>query len=215
MKCMLVGIFALLSTALWATAPKYIECVKDPHRQPQRAAELQALVKADQEDRKTQNIDWNQVSPRDEQRRKRVGEIFGEGCLLTAQDFAAAALIFQHGTSSDHYYQAFLWSKRAVELGDLLKKHDMGNGIDRYLVSIGHKQLYATQAGINSKDGCHCLKPVEPSFPDQKRNADMDWSMDKGLAMTAMFNKGTTCDAPQICEIELRPTPKGSVPGVW
>jgi hypothetical protein len=29
-------------------------------------------------------------------RRKRVGEIFGEGCFSKAQDFAAAALVYQH-----------------------------------------------------------------------------------------------------------------------
>ena len=51
-------------------------------------------------------------------RRKRVGEIFGEGCFKTAKDYSAASLIFQHGDTPDHYYQA-LWANRAVELGDI------------------------------------------------------------------------------------------------
>jgi len=44
-----------------------------------------------------------QVSVRDLKRRKRVGQIFAEGYMRTAQDYSAAALIYQHGVVPDHY----------------------------------------------------------------------------------------------------------------
>lgn len=86
---------------------------------------------------------------RDLKRRKRVGEIFAEGCLKTADDFAAAAMIFQHGTSPDHFYQTFVWSKRGVDLGDDKQKKLVALAVDRYLVNIGHKQLFVSPHFVN------------------------------------------------------------------
>lgn len=44
----------------------------------------------------------------DEQRRKIVSELFARGCLKSADDYNKAALIFQHGTIPEHYYQALI-----------------------------------------------------------------------------------------------------------
>src|SRR5690606_89236 len=139
-----------------------------------RCRELQQLVQDDQKERE----DWDQlseeekqnVSCHDESRRRRVGERFGEGCFKEARDYAAASLIYQHGDVPDHYFQAFLWAKRAVDSGDLSSKGLVAMTIDRYLVSQGQKQLFGTQAFASEETGwCFCLQPVERSFPDLKR----------------------------------------------
>ena len=56
-----------------------------------------------------------------------------------AHDYSAAALVNQHGDVPDHFFQTFIWSKRAVELGDLTQKHTTALGLNRHLVNIGPK----------------------------------------------------------------------------
>ncbi len=78
---------------------QFRSCHNDPEKQFMRSHELQEIVKADQADRQIpgSKIDWNKVSAADETRSKRVAEIFAEGCFKSAGDYAAAALVFQHG----------------------------------------------------------------------------------------------------------------------
>ena len=73
-------------------------------------------------------------------------EILGEGCFKSAEDYAAASLIYQHGDSPDHFFQAFIWALRAVQLGDFQQKSLVAMTVDRYLISSGKKQLFGTQA---------------------------------------------------------------------
>jgi hypothetical protein len=77
----------------------------------QRSMELQKIVKADQDDRQKMPLPPS-VLLRDLKRRMRVGEIFGEGCFKSAADYAAAAPVYQHGTTPDHFYQTFIWSQK-------------------------------------------------------------------------------------------------------
>ncbi len=93
-----------------------------------------------------------EVQKRDETRRKRVGEIFGEGCFSTSEDYAAAALVYQHGDTPDHFFQTYIWSKRAV-------------------VNTGHKQLFGSQAMRPgpTESTCWCLDQIEKTFPDKRR----------------------------------------------
>jgi len=180
-----------------------------------RSAELQEIVQADQADRES----WDRMTPeksreiqqRDRARRMRVGEIFGEGCFSTAEDFAAAALVYQHGDVPDHYLQAFMWAKRAVELGGDSTRL-MAVTIDRYLVNTGHKQLFATQAFRSGS--CWCLQRVEPSFPATRRQEIGGQSLKEAFAWLAELNAGTDCSNEE-CPDELEPSPPGTVPGFW
>lgn len=95
----------------------YVSCQDDVAKYALRSEELQQLVNADQADRPDNALKHN-AQLRDRERRERVGAIFGEGCFKEARDFAAAALIFQHGDRPDHVFQAYVWAKRSVELGD-------------------------------------------------------------------------------------------------
>lgn len=217
----LLATLALPTQLSAASFKPYKKCIEDSDRQTKRSAELQKIEKADQDDR----IDWEKIysnpkrsaelQRRDEARRRRVGEIFGEGCFKNAEDYAAAALVYQHGNTPDQYYQAYLWFKRAFELGDLAQERMIPMAIDRYLVTIGHKQLFATQSSLDGPDSkCWCLEQVEGKFPDSERSDSN--KLDKALARLKELNaKNPSCPSQQCQMKPLKDTPQGIFPGVW
>ncbi len=89
-------------------------------------------------------------------------------------------------------------------------------GIDRYLINIGKKQLFGSQAtkGDTSPDGCWCLQQVEESFPDQLRKSQTGKNLSEALEWVQELNAGKNCPSQQ-CTKELKPSPKGTVPGLW
>lgn len=196
-----------------------LPCDQDPSKQKIRSEELQKIVAADQEDRKDfAKMGQEQLAnmaKRDLERRKRVGEIFGEGCLTSAKDYAAAALVFQHGDRPDHFYQAYLWSKRSVELGDNTQRHLVADGIDRYLLNTAHKQLFASQATQEPVGACYCLQSVETSFPDRMRIQYTRRTMKDALAWVDQMNQGKKCPRATQCPETLTTPPKGLFPGIW
>ncbi len=190
-------------------------CHSDLQRQTARSLELQKLVKEDQADR-VPPINWNNVQFRDEYRRKRVGEIFGEGCFKSSEDYSAAALIYQHGNVPDHFFQTFVWAKKAVELGDVSKKRLMAMGIDRYLINIGHKQLFATQASQSKMEACWCLEELVVSFPEKQRSEVSGQSMNEVWQWVESLNANqTNCNLVKFCSKNLKNSPSGTVPGFW
>jgi len=80
-------------------ASEYSLCSENKGKQSARSNEIHNIYLADQKDREN----WNnlsreemfEVQNRDLSRRKRIGEIFGEGCLNSAADFINAAMIYQ------------------------------------------------------------------------------------------------------------------------
>jgi hypothetical protein len=195
-------------------------CHDDLPRLEARSKELAAIVQADQDDRK----DWEhkssdemlEVAKRDVPRRQQIGEIFGEGCFSKASDYSAAALVYQHGDIPDHFFQTFIWSKRAVELGDLTQKRTMALGIDRYLVNIGQKQLFGSQAFLADfkPETCWCLQQIETSYPDNLRKDLAGKSLSEAFDWLKELNAGKTCPIRE-CATHLKPSPKGTVPGFW
>jgi hypothetical protein len=213
-------ILFFLSSCASAQTGNYIPCIQDPQRLEARSKELAQIVKADQDDRENfpsrTPEEMQEMVKQDVVRRKRVGEIFGEGCFSKAQDYAAAALVYQHGDVPEHFFQTFIWAKRAVELGDPSQQRMMALGIDRYLVNIGKKQLFGSQA---TKDGsnveaCWCLQQVEESFPDHIRKSQAGKNLKDALEWVQDLNAGKSCPNQQ-CTKELKPSPKGTVPGFW
>lgn len=198
----------------------YVSCLEQPEKQISRSNELVELVAADQNEREGfENFseeEMMKLSENDLNRRKRVGEIFGEGCFKNASDYAAAALIYQHGDVSEHYFQAFIWANRAVQLGDLTQKSLAALAIDRYLVDIGKKQLFGSQFyGTESGGWCYCLVPVEPSFPDNFRKEYSGASLEERFELLAEINQGKNCANKECIDMTLEPSPKGTVPGFW
>jgi len=206
----IAGLIFLTSHAGFAQNPSG-SC--DSPTYEKRSKELQEIVKADQDDRQKIPLSQDVIS-RDIARRMRVGEIFGEGCFKSAADFSAAALVYQHGSVSDHFFQTFIWSKRAVELGDVSQKVLMAWGLDRYLVNLGKKQLFASQF-YQFNGGCWCLQPVEESFPDKKRIEYTKHPLADSFKGVDRMNKGTKCPAATECSTPLSASPAGTVPGFW
>ncbi len=208
------------STSRASSTGAYKPCHDDNPRQLARSQELAAIVQADQIERK----DWEHKSidqmmdvvKRDVERRKRVGEIFGEGCFSKAEDYAAAALVYQHGDTPEHFYQTFIWSKRGVELGDANQERMIALGIDRYLVNIGKKQLFGSQATIPDmkSNQCWCLQQVETNFPDKRRKEVAGKTLSEAYDWVKQLNAGKQCPTVE-CSAHLDPSPKGTVPGFW
>jgi len=194
----------------------FVSCRDDAGKYKARSKELQNILAADQADRPD-----NALKPgaqlRDRERRKRVGSIFGEGCFKEARDFAAAALVFQHGDQPDHFMQTFLWAKRAVELRDASQQVLMAWGIDRYLLNIGHKQLFGSQfLKQNALDpgGCWCLNQTEAAFPDTMRLKYIGHDYQHQLESLNVLNVGLSCPLVE-CTESLAPSPAGTIPGFW
>ena len=177
----------------WAGLLPESKCAKDSTLQAARSKEIQEIVQADQADRDNFAAKPlpSDIDERDTARRQRIASIFAEGCFQSADDYSASALVFQHGNMSDHYFQTFLWSKKAVELGDTSKKRRMALGLDRYLVAIGHKQLFASQA--YKTDSCWCLQPVESSFLESMRQEYMGNGLKDQFIWVDQLNKGSSC----------------------
>ena len=189
-----------------------------------KSAQLVQIEEQDQADRAgpIDSIDWNKVSPRDTARRIQIATIFAEGCFKKASDYAAAALVFQHGNNAAHFYQTFIWASKAVQLGDESQRGLTAAGLDRYLVSSGQKQLFGTQFGKGPTEmkrgaaGKWCLQPVEPSFPESLRMDYLKRNLnDNTTQVLKALGATQTLRETQVCEPALRSSPKGTVPGFW
>ena len=212
-------IVSILLFSTSAYSKENILCSSDPEKQKSRSLEIQTLYLADQKERENwlemTDKERFEVAKHDLDRRKRIGEIFGEGCFSSALDFENAAMIYQHGNVSDHYYQAFVWANRSFKLGNKSAKSLAVVALDRYLVSIDHKQLFGSQAfSSNLADECICLQEVETTVPDSFRQEYAGFTLQDKIDWINTLNNGKSC--PQLtCPIKLNPTPKGTIPGVW
>lgn len=197
-------------------------CTQGSDLQKSRSRELQHLLADDQLDReglseKLTKKEIAKIQKKDLERRKRVAEIFAEGCLKSAKDYSAAAIIYQHGDTPDHYYQAYIWGKKSSDLGHV---SDMAAiAIDRYLINIGNKQLFGSQMffkELKPNESCMCVEEVELSFPDSLRKLYSGYSLQEKHDMTAKYyNIKKDCPISLCDGKKLKPTPQGSVPGLW
>jgi hypothetical protein len=72
------------------------------------------------------------------------------GQLISALDFHDAAFIFQHGDTPDDYLLAHILAMEAVVKGDTSSKWIAAATLDRYLMTIGQKQVFGTQYPDNT-----------------------------------------------------------------
>jgi hypothetical protein len=133
-------------------------------------AEITQLADDDQAARKNNGLDgggpMHVAVKKDRLRESRVREIIEAGGLRTANDFARAALVLQHGGHFDSYRLAHELAVTALLLGD----NDLGRWLvaatyDRMLESVGHLQRYGTQSTgpiVGAKDpGSPILNDVD------------------------------------------------------
>lgn len=216
-KVVFIFLYLLSGCVHASITNKQIGCELNSKIQIERSMELLKIAKEDQDDRtgSYDSIDWNMVNSRDLKRRMRVATIFAEGCFKVASDYASAAIVYQHGKTADHYFQAFIWANESVKLGDASQVWLTAAALDRYLVSIGHKQLFGTQM-IKGTTQDWCIQPVEPSFPEELRLIYVKFSIENQIANTLKGIGSTQSPSDvKVCEPTLKATPKGTVLGFW
>jgi hypothetical protein len=144
---------------------------KNEARKKSLNAELMQIHDQDQADRAGgfEQIDWKQVTPRDQARRKRVDEIIAAGGAKVADDYYHAAMVYQHGDSPDEIQRAHDLAIKAVELDP---KHSAARWLaaaaeDRRLMYEKKPQRWGTQ--FQRQNGVWVLWPVDPATTDEQR----------------------------------------------
>lgn len=132
---------------------------------------LAKMVKDDQEMRFSgieNPIDIIKFSTSDWIRGNKVKRFVAADLLTTADDYAHAALILQHGSTPDDYLQAQEFSLTAYNLGreDMLRHSALAE--DRYLIAIGQPQKFGSQFMCDPDTGWQ-LEPVDPTTTDEYR----------------------------------------------
>ncbi len=150
---------------------------------------------------------------RDASRREQVVELSRMGCINTAEDYKAAALVFQHGESPSDYYRSYEWSKKGVAMGDTSQKSMVAMSLDRYLVKSGIKQLFGTQATKDPGASCWCIEQIEEKFPDEKRLEYTGNRIKDQEFWVNQLNAGRNCKSLQ-CERSLNSTPDEYIRGL-
>ena len=108
-------------------------------------AEMAAIFTADQADRQAANIDWSVITPRDTARQGRVRALLDAGQLRTADDYYAAAFVFQHGQKPEDHLLAHVLAMAAMTLGRNDASWIAAATLDRYLHNTDRPQVFGTQ----------------------------------------------------------------------
>lgn len=122
--------------------------------------QLKEIYKQDQNERKSDNIDFGDLYVKDSLRRIRVQQLLDEGKVITGKDYARAAMVYQHGKDSTDFGKAVKFMKIAIEKDSTISKWLYAAATDRYLLSIGKPQIYGTQYG-KIGDGPWKLDPID------------------------------------------------------
>lgn len=148
---------------------------------------IDKLYLSDQEDRKN---NWSIVAKRDEIRRKRVGQLIDSNKIISAKDYAKAAMIFQHGVDSSDYLKAVEFMKTAMKIDSTVNKSLFAAATDRYLISIGKPQVYGTQY-IQEGNGTWELKNYDTTaISDEEKKRFGVGSLNEQMEKLKELNKG-------------------------
>jgi hypothetical protein len=109
-------------------------------------AEMGRIYDADQAARQNPaTIDWAILGPEDKARRQQVRALLDAGKLRSGTDFYRAAFIYQHGSRPDDFLLAHTLAVIAAARGRSDATWIASATLDRYLQSVGQKQIYGTQ----------------------------------------------------------------------
>jgi hypothetical protein len=168
------------------------------------SADMQSIVDADQADREPdlQDLDWATLAERDATRRERVRALLDAGSLRTGKDFASAALVFQHGATSNDILLAHVLAMTAVAQGDTDSRRLAAMTLDRHLARVGQSQVFGTQ--FSTSDFSDPLKwTLEPYdvdlIPDALRAINCVASRESTEQLLARMKAGDMTDPPAVC----------------
>lgn len=130
---------------------------------------LRALFEADQRERTGEAIDWEVLRVSDARRRVVVKAWLDAGAVTAPLDRFRAAMLFQHGRTSDDYLLAHDLARAAAEGGCREARWLTAATEDRLLLSQGRPQRFGTQ--FIDVGGRFELAPVDPATTDAERAA--------------------------------------------
>lgn len=132
----------LLASALFATQGIASDLVELYKQDQAVRAHLQTLPKGEFE-RYIAEV----MLPGDKIRMSKVEEILRTSKNLSSEEYFAAAMIMQHGSTPSHYKKAMELSQKAVQLDPNNKNASWLScaAEDRYLKNIGKPQVWGTQ----------------------------------------------------------------------
>jgi hypothetical protein len=167
-------------------------------------ADMQAIVDADQADREPalQDLDWAQLAERDAARRTRVRTLLDAGQLRTGKDFASAALVFQHGATSNDILLAHVLAMTAVAQGGTDSRRLAAITLDRYLERVGQPQVFGTQFSTSDVNDPRkwTLEPYDVDLiPDALRAINCVESRESTEQLLARMQAGDVTDPPAVC----------------
>ncbi|RUO29568.1 hypothetical protein [Aliidiomarina soli] len=136
--------------------------------------ELQQMFDADQEARRSQDLDWDEVSRQDAERREAVLSLLAEGEIKTGLDYFNAALIFQHGETVDDIRLAHSFATISATLGYSRATWLKAASWDRLMMYFEQPQWYGTQFTVDDS-GDWYLYDVEPDVVTDEQRAE--WSV--------------------------------------
>jgi len=162
-------------------------------------AQMAQIVGADQADRKdATHADWKKVNSADHERRAATAALLRDGKLHTGHDFESAALVFQHGESSDDYLLAHVLAMVAISKGQSGAVWISAATLDRYLQSIHQPQIFGTQFRTPDKEPTtqepynrnlvsdslrgYMAVPDQAAQEEQKHQYDVQRGIDTGTA---------------------------------
>ena len=126
---------------------------------------LQELFQDDQHDREKVYDTAEalaELKGRDRDRIKRLYVMMELDEIKTKNDLYYGAVILQHGENAADFLTAHRMAAIAAILGHRTARWLMAASFDRFLMSVGHGQIYGTQFEFNQEDRRYQLKlPVQ------------------------------------------------------
>ncbi|CAM5507382.1 putative protein OS=Sphingobium scionense OX=1404341 GN=GGQ90_001866 PE=4 SV=1 [Sphingobium scionense] len=104
--------------------------------------------------------DWKQIAKSDKVRRQAVMKLLQEGDLKTGQDYERAAIIYQHGETSDDFLMSHSLALAALSKGAPSAVWIATASMDRYLEFIGRPQIYGTQSVVQASPAPDTVAPL-------------------------------------------------------
>jgi hypothetical protein len=158
----------------WAALQEKIRAAEAAYRKSINT-ELLDIYEKDQAERANFNFAdqeaMKRVAENDSKRRERVRQILAAGGAKAGDDYFHAAMVFQHGGTSDDYKQAKELAEKAFELNPALNPARWLSAAahDRWLQSLGKPQIYGTQFK-KTEGGAWTLEPIDESaVTDEQR----------------------------------------------
>ncbi|MEL7530938.1 MAG: tetratricopeptide repeat protein [Bacteroidota bacterium] len=156
---------SLLALLLGCVTPKQTESETFTDNE-----ELKQIYKEDQGDRQSGN--WDNIMQNDQVRLARVYQMVDSGLLRTSEDYANAAMVFQHGSDTMASAMAVQMMRKAIELDSTRNKWLLAAAIDRDLMRRDEPQIYGTQYRKVSNDSPWELYKIDSTqVTDAERQA--------------------------------------------